>query len=182
MNDGAKRIIGKRVALLVEDHFDDPELLDVADILKSHGADVVIVGPTAPTVFRGRRGSTITSDLAASRIRSEDLDAVIIPGGFAPDKMRMRHAMVDLVRNSATAGKTVAAICHGVQLLISARSVSGRQITCWPSVAVDVKNAGGLYMDRPVVVDENIITSRKSDDIPSFADAIVEALERQQNS
>jgi len=182
MNDEPQRIRGKRIALLVEEQFDDPELTEVAEILKSHGATVVMVGPTAPTVFHGQRGTTITSDLAASRIKSEDLDALIIPGGFAPDKMRMRHAMVDLVRDSVTAGKTVGAICHGAQLLISAKSVSGRQITCWPSIAVDIKNAGGLYMDRPVIVDENIITSRKSDDIPAFADAIVKALRSQQDS
>jgi protease I len=92
--------------------------------------------------------------------------------------MRMRHAMVDLVREMIDAGKPVAAICHGPQLLISANAVRGRTITCWPSIAIDVKNAGGLYVDKPVVVDGPVITSRKPDDIPFFSDAVISALSR----
>jgi protease I len=90
----------------------------------------------------------------------------------------MRHAMVDLTRDAVTAGKPVAAICHGPQLLISANVLKGRTLTCWPSIAVDVKNAGGLYVDRPVVEDGNLITSRKPDDVPAFSDAILRALTR----
>ena len=107
-----------------------------------------------------------------------DFDAIVIPGGHAPEKMRMRHAMVDLVRDAMDAGKPVAAICHGPQLLISANAVRGRTITCWPSIAIDVKNAGGLYVDKPVVVDGPVITSRKPDDIPFFSDAVIGALAR----
>ena len=106
----------------------------------------------------------------------KDFDALVIPGGHAPDKMRMRHAMVDLARDAIEAGKLVAAICHGPQLLISANAIRGRTLTCWPSIAVDVKNAGGLYVDKPVVEDGNLITSRKPDDVPAFSDAIIRAL------
>ena len=104
--------------------------------------------------------------------------AVIIPGGHAPDKMRMRHAMVDLARDAMEAGKPVAAICHGPQVLISANVLRGRTLTCWPSIAIDVKNAGGLYVDKPVVEDGNLITSRKPDDVPVFSEAIIKALAR----
>ena len=100
----------------------------------------------------------------------------MIPGGHAPDKMRMRHAMVDLARDAMEAGKPVAAICHGPQLLISANALRGRTLTCWPSIAIDVKNAGGLYVDKPVVEDGNLITSRKPDDVPVFSEAIIRAL------
>ena len=100
----------------------------------------------------------------------------MIPGGHAPDKMRMRHAMVDLARDAMEAGKPVAAICHGPQLLISANALRGRTLTCWPSIAIDVKNAGGLYVDKPVVEDGNLITSRKPDDVPVFCEAIIRAL------
>ncbi len=86
--------------------------------------------------------------------------------------------MVDLVRDTVAAGKPVAAICHGPQLLISVNALRGRSVTCWPSIAIDVKNAGGLYMDKPVVEDGPIITARKSDDIPHFVDAIVRAITR----
>ena len=169
-------IQGKRIAILIEALFDDGELTDTADALRAAGAEVVFVGPTAPTDFTGRRGRVVSSDQSAATTRLDDIDAVVIPGGFAPDKMRMRHAMVDLVRDAVEAGKPVAAICHGPQMLISANAVRDRMITCWPSIAIDVKNAGGLYMDRPVVEDGNIITSRKVDDVPAFSDALVRAL------
>jgi protease I len=91
--------------------------------------------------------------------------------------MRMRHAMVDLTRDMAGAGKPVAAICHGPQLLISAEVLRGRTVTCWPAIAIDVRNAGGLYVDRPVVQDGNLITSRKPDDVPQFTAALIASLE-----
>jgi protease I len=90
--------------------------------------------------------------------------------------MRMRHAMVDLVRDAMEGGKPVAAICHGASVLISANVLRGRTLTCWPSIAIDVKNAGGLYVDKPVVEDGNLITSRKPDDLPMFCAAIIKAL------
>jgi protease I len=168
---------GKRIALLVEDEFEDYELTGPLDALRAAGAAVTIVGPTAGAEFKGKRGAAIvTSDLAAGSARMKDFDALVIPGGHAPDKMRMRHAMVDLARDAMEMGKTVAAICHGPQLLISAIALRGRTLTCWPSIAIDVKNAGGLYVDKPVVEDGNLITSRKPDDVPAFSEAIIRAL------
>ena len=170
-------LTGKRVALLVEDEFEDRELTGPLDALRAEGATVTLVGPTAGAQFRGKRGqAVVTSDIAAGGARIRDFDAVVIPGGHAPDKMRMRHAMVDLARDAMEAGKPVAAICHGPQLLISANVLRGRTLTCWPSIAIDVKNAGGLYVDKPVVEDGNLITSRKPDDVPMFNDAIIRAL------
>jgi protease I len=169
-------LTGKRVAILVEDEFEDLELVGPRDALRSSGADVTIVGPVSGTEYRGKRGSSVTSDRAAGRTAIAEFDALVIPGGHAPDRMRMRHAMVDLVRDAMAAGKTVAAICHGPQLLISANALRGRTLTCWPSIAIDVKNAGGLYVDQPVVEDGNLITSRKPDDVPAFSEAIIRAL------
>jgi protease I len=171
---------GKRVAILVEDEFEDLELTGPLEALRAAGADVAIVGPTVGATYRGKRGEAIVaSDLAAGAVRMKDFDGLIIPGGHAPDKMRMRHAMVDLTRDAMEAGKPVAAICHGAQLLISANVIRGRTLTCWPSIAVDVKNAGGLYVDKPVVEDGNLITSRKPDDVPAFSEAIIRALTSQ---
>ncbi len=170
-------LAGKRIALLVEEDFEDREVSGPLEILRQAGADVVLVGPAACAQLRGkRREVTVTADIAAGAARVRDFDAVVIPGGYAPDKMRMRHAMVDLVADAVEAGKPVAAICHGPQLLISANVLRGRTLTCWPSIAVDVKNAGGLYVDRPVVEDGNVITSRRPDDVPVFCDAIIRAL------
>jgi len=170
---------GKRVALLVEEGFEDRELTGPLDALRDAGATVTLVGATANTEYRGKRGhAVVTSDLAAGSARMNDFDALVIPGGHAPDKMRMRHAMVDLARDAMDAGKPVAAICHGPQVLISANVLRGRTLTCWPSIAIDVKNAGGLYVDKPVVEDGNLITSRKPDDVPVFSDAIIRALSK----
>jgi protease I len=174
-------LAGKRVAILVEDEFEDRELTGPLDALRAAGADVTIIGPTRGASFRGKRGdATVTSDIAAGEARMRDFDALVIPGGHAPEKMRLRHAMVDLARDAMEAGKLVAAICHGPQLLISANALRGRTLTCWPSIAIDVKNAGGLYVDRPVVEDGNLITSRKPDDVPMFGEAIIRALSRVQ--
>ncbi len=170
---------GKRVAMLVEDEFEDRELTGPLDALREAGVTVTLVGPTAGAEFKGKRGqAVVTSDLAAGSARMTDFDALVIPGGHAPEKMRMRHAMVDLARDAMEAGKPVAAICHGPQLLISANTLRGRTLTCWPSIAIDVKNAGGLYVDKPVVEDGNLITSRKPDDVPAFSEAIIRALSR----
>ena len=172
-------LVGKRVAMLVEDEFEDRELTGPLEALRAAGATVLLVGPTAGAEYKGKRGlAVVKSDMAAGAARVQDFDAVVIPGGHAPDKMRMRHAMVDLARDAMEAGKPVAAICHGPQVLISANTLRGRTLTCWPSIAVDVKNAGGLYVDKPVVEDGNLITSRKPDDVPMFSDAIIKALPR----
>ena len=136
-----------------------------------------MVGPISGAEYRGKRGeAVVTSELAAGAAHMKDFDALVIPGGHAPDKMRMRHAMVDLTRDAMDANKPVAAICHGPQLLISANALRGRTLTCWPSIAIDVKNAGGLYVDKPVVEDGNLITSRKPDDVRAFSEAIVRAV------
>ena len=178
MND-ARSLSGKRVAMLVEDEFEDRELTGPLEALRDAGAAVVLVGPTAGAEFKGKRGlAIVTSDVAAGAARMKNFDALVIPGGHAPDKMRMRHAMVDLARDAMDAGKTVAAICHGPSLLISANTLRGRTLTCWPSIAIDVKNAGGLYVDKPVVEDGNLITSRRPDDVPVFSEAIVRALSK----
>jgi protease I len=167
---------GKRVAMLVEEGFEDAELTGPMDGLLAAGVAVTVVGPAAGRQYTGKRGAVVTSDAAAGRVTAADFDAVVVPGGYAPDRMRLRHAMVDLAREAFAAGKPVAAICHGPQLLISADILAGRTLTCWPSIAVDVRNAGGLYVDRPVAVDGNLITSRKPDDVPQFTAALLDAL------
>lgn len=170
-------ISGKRIAILVEEGYEDSELTGPLEGLQAAGAVVSLVAPYAAREYAGKRGHVVTSDVAAGTARSGDFDALVIPGGHAPERMRMRHAMVDLTREMAAAGKPVAAICHGPQLLISADVLRGRTVTCWPAIAIDVRNAGGLYVDRPVVQDGNLITSRKPDDVPQFTAAVIASLE-----
>ena len=166
-----------RIALLVEDDFEDRELPPLLDALRGAGLTVTVVGPTADGLHRGKRGeATVQSELAAGKARIAHFDAVVVPGGYAPDRIRMRHAMVDLLRDALEAGKPIGTIDRGAALLISINAVRGRTITCWPSIAIDIRNAGGLYVDRPVVEDGPIITARKWDDIDFFRDALVRVL------
>lgn len=167
----------KRVALLVEEEFDELQVREPLQQLRDAGIDAVLVGPLQGGEYRARRSEvTVIADLSAGKATAKDFDGVFIPGGYAPDRMRMRHAMVDLVRDMVNAGKPVAAIDHGPQLLISVGAVRGRTITCWPSIAVDVKNAGGRYVDRQVCEDGAVFTARKSDDIGPLVAAFLRAL------
>lgn len=171
---------GKRIAILAEEDFEDSELVEPLRAMKNAGARVIIVGSGTKQSYKGKRGSaTITADVTADKVKAEDFDAIIVPGGYAPDKMRLHQSMIDLVRKAHDLGKVIAAVCHGPQLLISAGVVRGRRVTSWPSVTVDLQNAGANWVDEPVVQDGNLITSRKPADLPRFNKAIVKALVRQ---
>ncbi len=168
---------GKKVAVLAEEGFEDSELIEPVRALKDANAKVVIVGSGTHETYTGKRGKAkVKVDTTADRINGQDFDAVIIPGGYAPDRMRLHQAMIDLVKKAFDSGKVVAAICHGPQLLISAGVVKGRRVTSWPSVAIDLKNAGAKWVDQSVVQDRNLITARKPADLPRFNKAIVDSL------
>jgi len=168
---------GKRIAILAEEGFEDCEFAEPHRAMKDAGARVVVVGSGSQEIYWGKRGKAkIKVNVAADQVSAEDFDAIIVLGGYAPDKMRLHQSMIDLVRKAHDLGKVVAAICHGPQLLISADIVRGRRVTSWPSIAVDLKNAGADWVDEPVVQDGNIITSRKPADLPKFNKAIIEAL------
>ena len=168
---------GKRIAILVEQDFEDTELIEPLRAMKDADSKVVIVGSGSQESYRGKRGAvTIKVDTTADKVKAEDFDAIIVPGGYAADKMRLHQPMIDLVRQAHNLGKVVAAICHGPQLLISADIINGRRLTSWPSVAVDLKNAGAIWVDEPVVQDGNLITSRKPADLPKFNKAIIKAV------
>lgn len=168
---------GKRIAILAEEDFEDAELMEPLDAMKEAGADVVVVGSGSAQVYQGkRRVSRVEPDASADKVSADQFDAVIIPGGYAPDRMRLHQPMIDLVRKAYDSGKLVAAICHGPQLLISADIPRGHRVTSWRSVAVDLRNAGATWVDEPVVHDGNLITSRNPDDLPAFNQAIVDAL------
>jgi protease I len=167
------------VVVLVEDGFAARELSEARRRLEIEGATVTLAAPTTKSPYRDKTGlETVAADVPASSLRDTAFDAVVIPGGHAPDRLRMRHAIVEFVASMAAAGKPVAAICHGPQVLITANLLAGRTVTCWPSIAVDVRNAGGRYVDRPAVEDGPIITGRKGDDVPAVIEVLIEAIHR----
>jgi protease I len=172
---------GMRIAILVEQDFEDAELTEPLRAMKAAGARVMVVGSGSQKSYKGKRGvAEVKVDADADQVRADYFDAVIIPGGYAPDKMRLHKPMIDLVRKAHDSGRLVAAICHGPQLLISAGVVRGRRVTSWPSIAIDLENAGALWFDEAVIRDGNLITSRQPADIPEFNAAIIEALQGQE--
>lgn len=173
----------KRIAILAEQDFEDEELTEPLRAMKAAGARVMVIGSGSQKSYKGKRGvAEVKVDADADQVRADYFDALIIPGGYAPDKMRLHKPMIDLVRKAIDSNKLVAAICHGPQLLISADAVRGRRVTSWPSIAIDLKNAGALWVDEAVVRDGNVITSRQPADLPEFNAAIVLALQEKQKA
>lgn len=167
---------GKRVAILAENLYEDPELWYAYYRLQEAGAEVVIVGPEAKT-YQSKHGYPARAEVAAAEVSAEEFDAIVIPGGFAPDQLRRYPAVLDLVRRLFEQGKVVAAICHAAWVPISAGIMRGKRATCVRAVKDDLINAGATYLDEPVVVDGNLITSRMPRDLPAFLPAIIQALE-----
>lgn len=169
---------GARVALLIEDDYQELEGWYPKLRLEEAGATVTVVGSGRKDSFASKLGYPMEADVSAEQVSAEQFDAVIIPGGFAPDHMRLCPPMVDLVRDVYEAGKLTAAICHGGWMLCSAGAVKGRRATGYEPIRCDVENAGGEWVDEAVVIDGNLITSRTPPDIPMFLAAIVSYLER----
>lgn len=166
----------KRVAILVEDDYQELELWYPLLRFKEAGWRVTVVGPGRQEIYHSKLGYPVKEDLAVQKCRAEDFDAVIVPGGYAPDRMRRVPAMIEFVRAMHEAGRIVAAICHGPQVLISAGVLRGRRATCFFSIRDDLVNAGAEYIDAAAVVDGNVITSRVPEDLPAFCRAILESL------
>ena len=168
-------LAGRRIALLVAPMFRDEEVFEPLEVLRARGATVTVLGldgSPAP----GKLGGVVEPDGRIVDARPDDFDAVILPGGQAPERLRLDAATLAFVHEFARRGRLIAAICHGPQVLISADLLRGRRATCYEGIRDDVKLAGAHYEDAPVVVDGNLITSRKPEDLPSFHDAITAAL------
>ncbi|HZT82471.1 MAG TPA: type 1 glutamine amidotransferase domain-containing protein [Gemmataceae bacterium] len=167
---------GKKVAVLVEQQYQEMEVWYPVYRLREAGCQVVLVGPKAGETYPSKLGYPAKSDKAASEVRASDFDAVVIPGGFAPDFIRRTEAMIRLVSDMAEQGKVVAAICHGPWVLCSTQALKGKKATCFFAIKDDVANAGAKYVDQEVVRDGNLITSRKPDDLPAFVQTIIQAV------
>lgn len=168
----------EKVLILADNGFEDRELMYPYYRFQEAGYQVEVVGPKAKETYNGEHGLTITADLSPDDVKIDDYVAVIVPGGRAPDRMRTKKGLVNLVREAFQKGKVVAAICHGPQVLIEAEVVKGRRATCYISVATDLKNAGGIYEDRSVVVDGNLVTYRFPADLPDFCRETLKLLQR----
>ena len=167
-----------KIAMLVTEQFEDSEAQQPLDALKKAGHQVEIISPEAGKELRGKKGKvTLKSDLAIKDAKPDNYDALLIPGGHSPEKLRCEPGAVEFVK--AFKDKPIAAICHGPQLLISAEMVKDRKMTCYKSIAIDLKNAGARFEDSALVIDGNLITSRQPDDLPRFCEALVKAVERQ---
>jgi protease I len=171
-------LLNKRVAILAADGFEQAELADPMKALEQAGANVSIVSPQSGKIqgmHHADKGDKFDVDILLKGAKPEDFDALMIPGGLMnPDTLRSTPEAVEFVKGFATAGKPIAAICHGPWLLIEAGIVRGRKLTSWPAIQTDVKNAGGNWVDEEVVVDNGLVTSRKPDDIPAFNAKMIE--------
>jgi protease I len=189
------RLKGRKVAIVVANEFEDIELLYPFLRLSEEGAEVVIIPireglHPRPAVkdkpVTGRYGVPIPLEVfdegiryairELKQVKPEDFDAVVIPGGFSPDALRVNSEVLEFVKETYNKGKIVAAICHGPQVLISAGLVKGRRVTSYVAVNDDLINAGAVFVDEPAVRDGNIITARVPDDLPDFCQLIIEAL------
>ncbi|MDR5682706.1 MAG: type 1 glutamine amidotransferase domain-containing protein [Armatimonadota bacterium] len=171
-------LAGVRVAVLVEDLYEDLELWYPVLRLREAGAEVKVVGPRAGETYKSKHGYPARADVGMDETQAASFDAVVIPGGYAPDRMRRHASMLDLVRSIHEAGKPVAFICHAGWVPISAGIVRGRTVTSVSAIRDDLVNAGANWVDREVVVDGNLVTSRTPADLPAFCRALVELLAR----
>ncbi len=164
------------IAALVGEGFEDVEYTEPAAAFRKAGHTVVTVGLRAGHEIKGKHATPLEIQRAVSNAGVDEFDALFIPGGYSPDHLRVDPRAVEFVRQYVESGKLVFAICHAPQLLINARVLKGRRIAGWPSLAVDIENAGAEYIDAEVVEDGNIVSSRKPEDIPTFVAASLRRL------
>jgi len=174
----ANKLSGKRIAILATDGVEQVELTEPRKALDAEGAKTQLVSPAKGEVQAWKhhdKGDKIPVDVPLDEANPRDYDALLLPGGVAnPDQLRMLPKAVDFVRSFFDRNKPVAAICHAPWMLVEAGVVRGRTVTSWPSLQTDLKNAGAKWVDREVVEDEGLVTSRKPDDIPAFNKKMIE--------
>ncbi len=166
----------KKVVILVEDHYQELEVWYPLLRLREADVEVFTAGPQAGATYKSKLGYPVKAEREFGAVLATEIDAVVIPGGWAPDLLRRHPNCVNLVREAALLGKVIASICHGGWLLCSAGVARGRRATCFFAIKDDLINAGADYVDEPVVVDGNLITSRIPEDLPQFCAALLEAL------
>jgi protease I len=168
----------KKIAVIITDMFEDSEYTEPAGAFLEAGCELVHVELEGGKTVKGKQGVALVKiDKGVREVSVGDFDALLIPGGFSPDKLRAHDEAVKFVKEFVESGKPVFSICHGPQLLISAQVLKGRKITGWKSIIQDIKNAGAKFIDREVVEDGNLISSRSPGDLPAFIQASLKKLE-----
>lgn len=169
-----------KIATVMTDMFEDVEFTSPKEALEEAGHEVVVIGPEAGTTVTGKnKEATVEVDVGIVDAKPEEYDALLIPGGYSPDKLRGDERFLEFTHHFANEKKHIFSICHAPQLLVNADVLRGKDATAVKQVAVDVKNAGGNFIDQAVVVDDSgLISSRTPDDLPDFNEAIVNALEK----
>jgi protease I len=175
-----KQLSGKKVAILVEDGFEQVEMTSPKEALEAAGAKTYIVSPKADKVKgweHTKWGQEFPVDVVIEQANATNYDALLLPGGVMnPDKLRTNKKAVQFVRSFFDQAKPVAAICHGPWMLVEADVAEGRMVTSYPSIQTDLKNAGANWVDQEVVVDRGLVTSRKPDDLPAFNRKVIEEI------
>jgi len=166
----------KRIAVLVADQYQEMEVWYPLLRFREDHAETVAVGANAGSTYQSKKGYPVVADQSFADARAEEYDAIVIPGGWAPDSLRQDDQVLKLVREMDRMGKLVAAICHGGWVLCSADIIRGRRVTCFKAIKDDMIHAGGKYVDEEVVVDDNIISSRMPTDLPAFCREISKAM------
>jgi len=167
---------GKRIAIMLDQQYQELEVWYPYYRLREEGAEVIRVAPKAGEVYLSKLGYPCPSDAAANETSGAHFDAVIVPGGWCPDFMRRDETMIRFIRQAADAKKILAAICHGGWMLCCTDALKGRKATSFMAIRHDMINAGADWIDQECVVDGNVITARKPDDLPAFCTAIIAAL------
>lgn len=168
-----------KVAFIMDDMFEDVEFKAPYEETKQAGHEAVVVGLEAGKQLTGKRGEEkVATEVGIDDVSPDQFDALVIPGGYSPDKIRTHPGMVALTRAHVSGGKPVAVICHGPWMLAEADVLKGRTVTSWPSIKTDLMNAGANWVDEEVVEDDNLITSRKPDDLPAFCKAFLSKVEQ----
>ena len=173
MNDSQLPLGGRRVLILTGQIYEDLELWYPKLRLEEAGAELIVAGPEAGAHYDGKHGYPCVSDAAIDQMNEADFDALVVPGGFMPDKLRRDTAVLDLVRAFDNGGKPIAAICHGGWIPISAGIYKGVRVTGSPGIKDDLVNAGAVYEDAEVVIDRHHVSSRRPDDLPAFCRALI---------
>ncbi len=170
------RLQGKKVIQLVEHEFEDLELWYPVLRLREEGAEVHLVGPKANETYLGKYGVPALADHAFGDVQASDYDAILVPGGWSPDKLRRYPDVLQLVKEMDAAKKPIGQICHAGWVLISAKILQGVKVTSTPGIRDDMENAGAIWIDEPVVIDGHIISSRRPPDLPPYAKAFADCL------
>jgi protease I len=166
-----------RVAFVLADDFEDSEFQVPYDRIRDAGHQVTVIGAEAGREVKGKKGKVaFTIEASPDEVNASDFAALVIPGGYSPDKLRTSQGIVKFVQGMFDGDRPVAAICHAGSLLVEADAVRGRTVTSWPSIRTDLVNAGASWIDQEVVEDGNVITSRKPDDLDAFVGAILRRL------